>query len=530
MSRRWLAVPILLASFFLTVSVAYPQDDARRGGTITVMQAADVSSWDYTQTTWPSMIDVDPLYDTLLLMDANENLQPNLAESWEISDDGLEYTFHLRHDVTFHDGTPFNADAMIFNVQRFIDAVDSASHEAFSRVVKMEALDEFTSKITIDKPNGDFIYDVAAGTGSHQVSPTAYAQGPEAFAQHPVGTGPFMFESYEPQSEIHYVRNENYWKGAPLLDGVIVRINSDIVAQVIELQSETVDYIDNFLADDAIELQKDDTFKVLTPVTPGTSLVSFNVSRAPTSELAVRQAIAHSIDFAKIIKEVYFGFPERSRGGVTPNSPYYTDDLPPIPDYNPEESKQILEDAGWALDADGFRYRDGEKLVVNIISTDFSDWGPNNVIFQQALSEIGIDAPIKTMEWNAMLTEWRENQGDWNMGYHAQGCPFAVQCAIESSWKPQDFWTIDQLDDATEPDLVTVRSQLQDLADQFVATTDLDERKDIAHDAQRIFMENQLSVWGWHSPWFLAYNQRVQGIHWTYGERIPQFDQAWIES
>ncbi len=530
MSKRWMAVPILLASFFLSVSTALPQDDARRGGTVTIMQPADVASWDYTQTTWPSMIDVDPLYDTLLVMDEKENLQPSLAESWEISPDGLDYTFHLRNDVTFHDGTPFNADAVIFNVQRHIDAEDSASHEAFSRVTKMEALDDYTVKITINEPNGDFIYDVAAGTGAHQVSPTAYKQGKDAFALHPVGTGPFMFASYEPQSEIQYVRNDNYWKGAPLLDGITVRINADNTARVIEFESGTVDYIDSFLADDALELQKDDTYTVLTPVTPGVSLISFNVSRAPTDELAVRQAIAHAVDFDKIIKEVYFGFAVRSRGGVTPNSPYYTEDLPPEPDYNPEEAKQILEDAGWKLAEDGFRYRDGEKLVVNIISTDFADWGPNNVIYQQALTEIGIDAPIKTMEWNAMLTEWRDNQGNWNMGHHAQGCPFAVQCAIESSWKPKDFWTIDQLDDATAPDLVEVRAQLQDLADKFVSAVDLDERKAIAHEAQKIFMEQQLSVWGWHSPWFLGYNNRVQGIHWTYGERIPQFDQAWIES
>jgi peptide/nickel transport system substrate-binding protein len=529
MSKRWLAVAIFVVSFFLPTSLALLQDDARRGGTVVVMQPADVASWDYFQTTWPSMIDVDPLYDTLLVMDANENLQPSLATAWEISDDGLEYTFHLRDDVTFHDGTPFNADAVIYNVQRHIDGVDSASNVAYSRVVSMEAVDDYTVKITIDEPNGDFIYDVAAGTGSHVVSPTAYAAGREAFAQHPVGTGPFMFESYEPQSEIRYVRNENYWGGAPYLDALVVRINEDNIARVIELQSGSVDYVDAFLADDAIALQEDSEFTVLTPVTPGVSLISFNVSRPPTSELAVRQAIAHAIDFDKIIQEVYFGFSVRSRGGVTPNSPYYTEDLPAIPAYDPELAKQILEDAGWALADDGFRYRDGEKLVVNIISTDFADWGPNNVIYQQALTEIGIDAPIKTMEWNAMLTEWRENQGDWNMGHHSQGCPFAVQCAIESSWKPEDFWTIDQLDDATEPDLVEVRAQLQDLADRFVSSVDLDERKAIAHEAQTIFMDQQLSVWGWHSPWFLAYNNRVKDIHWTYGERIPQFDKAYIE-
>src|SRR5690349_21059520 len=113
MSKRWLVVSILLASFFLTTSVAFMQDAGQQGGTVTIMQSADIASCDYTQTTWPSMIDADPLYDTLLLMDEHENLQPNLADSWEISPDGLTYTFHLHKGVTFHDGTSFNADAVI---------------------------------------------------------------------------------------------------------------------------------------------------------------------------------------------------------------------------------------------------------------------------------------------------------------------------------------------------------------------------------------------------------------------------------
>ena len=158
-----------------------------------------------------------PLYDTLLTVDDNDNLMPFLATDWEISEDGLEYTFHLRDDVMFHDGTPWNADAVIFNIQRQLDDPDARGHTRLSKIQQMEAVDDHTVKIWIDKPNGDFIYIVAVGTDAYQISPTAWGEDGSTFHENPVGTGAFMFEAHEPQSEIRYVKNPNYWQGAPLL-------------------------------------------------------------------------------------------------------------------------------------------------------------------------------------------------------------------------------------------------------------------------------------------------------------------------
>ncbi|MDE2819812.1 MAG: ABC transporter substrate-binding protein, partial [Chloroflexota bacterium] len=134
------------------------------------MQSADVIAWDQTRTTWPSIRNVRPLYDTLLTVDDNDNLLPFLATDWEISEDGLEYTFHLRDDVMFHDGTPWNADAVIFNIQRQLDDPDARGHVRLSKIQQMEAVDDHTVKIWIDKPNGDFIYVVAVGTDAYQLT------------------------------------------------------------------------------------------------------------------------------------------------------------------------------------------------------------------------------------------------------------------------------------------------------------------------------------------------------------------------
>ncbi len=539
MSKRFLIFAVLLVSMLVLALPVQPQD-AVEGGTLVMMQSADVIAWDQTRTTWPSIRDVRPLYDTLLTVDDNDNLLPFLATAWEVSDDGLEYTFHLREGVTFHDGTPWNADAVIFNIQRQIDDPDARSNVAMSRVVEMNAIDDQTVWLKIGEANGDFIYEVSVGTASYQISPTAWGEDGSTFHENPVGTGAFMFEAHEPQSEIRYVANPNYWQGAPLLDGLTVRIHGDTTVRLIEIESGNVHYVDGIEPEDAVRLQSDTDLVVNTPVGPGVTMISVNTSRYPMTELSLRQALAHAVDFDAIIEEILFGLPVRSRGGVSPNSPYYTEDLPEIAPYDPVRAGEILDEAGWLLADDGFRYRecdgqgpgecvDGlEKLVVNIISADFALWGLFNEIYQQYLTEIGIDAPIKTAEWNAMLDEWRENQGDWTFGHHSQGSFFAVTSAIEAAWKPDAFWSIYQIDDATEPYLVEVAAELQAIGDSFSATTDLEERKQLSHQAQRIFLEQQLTIWGWHSPWVNVVSPKVEGIVFELGGRIPLFHKAWL--
>ena len=279
--------------------------------------------------------------------DDNDILYPNLVTEWEISDDGLEYTFHLRDGVTFHDGTPWNADAVVFNIQRHIDNPDSFSHVAMSRVAEMTALDGHTVWLKLGESNGDFIYDVAVSTAAYQISPTAWGEDGATFHENPVGTGAFMFKSHEPQSEVQYVRNPNYWQGAPLLDGLTIRIHPDNPVRLIEIESGNVHYIDGILPEDAVRLQDETDLVVNAPLGPGVTMISLNVSRYPMSELAVRRAVAHAIDFEPSSKSLYFGYPVRSRGGVSPNSPYFTEDLPELAPYDPVKAGEILDEAGW---------------------------------------------------------------------------------------------------------------------------------------------------------------------------------------
>ena len=127
-----------------------------------------------------------------------------------------------------------------------------------------------------------------------------------------------------------------------------------------------------------------------------------------------------------------------------------------------------------------------------------------------------------------MLDEWRENQGNWTFGHHSQGTLFAVTSALEVAWKPDDFWSIYQIDDATEPYLIEVAEELQAIGDAFSASTDLEERIKLSHRAQTIFLEQQLTIWGWHTPRFNVITPNVEGMLFEMSGRIPLFHKAWL--
>jgi peptide/nickel transport system substrate-binding protein len=132
-----------------------------KGGTAVVAVSASPASWDLTSSTWPTWQDVHYLYDTLLTTDENEKLQPGLATQWQASDDAKTYTLTLRQNVMFHDGTPFNVDAVRFNIERHQQKQDSAFYVTFKPVASVEAVDDHTAKITLSEPRPDFLYDLS---------------------------------------------------------------------------------------------------------------------------------------------------------------------------------------------------------------------------------------------------------------------------------------------------------------------------------------------------------------------------------
>lgn len=496
------------------------------GGTAVVICAANPASWDFTKTTWPTFEALCFMYDRLLTLNDAEELQPALVTEWEVSEDGLEYALTLREGVTFHDGTPFNAEAVKFNIERQLAVPDSANYADYEPVERIDVVDDLHVNIILREVRPDFAYLGLAQWGAAQISPTAYEELGERYSEGPVGTGPFKFESYVPGSLIRYVRNDDYWDGAPLLDAVEVKIIPEPSVQLVEIEAGTADAVIVTDPQNVARLE-DAGLTIVSVITADTVFISFNVSAPPTNELAVRKAIAHAIDRDTIIASVQLGYAEKARGGVTTTSPFYDENVPMV-EYDPEEAGRLLDEAGWVMGADGVREKDGEKLTLNQISTDFESWGLYNQIIQEQLQAIGINSEISTLEWNAYLDQWRENQGGWNATYHQQGTQVAATEAIEAGWQPDAYWTITQIDDATDPDLVAVRDELQAIWDEWKVTLDPARRQELATQAQTLYQDNQLAVWLWHRAYIHAFQPRLQGYRLTHTGRIVELDKAWI--
>jgi peptide/nickel transport system substrate-binding protein len=489
-------------------AVMRPGIAAAEGGVVTVGISATPTTMDLSKPDWVSWWGTNYLYDTLLSTDDNETFIPLLAESWETAPDGLEWTLHLRQGVTFHDGTPFNAAAVKFNYDRILNDKDNGWNTPFSEDIEsVEVVDDATVKFHLKRNDVFFAFAVLADWGAIQVSPKAIEEYGADYAKHPSGTGPFLFQSFEADAQIDYTPNPNYWGGAPSIEGVRVRIIPEASTRNIELQAGTLDIAFDMQVQDVQELEGSDVV-IEQRFGPQAHFIALNVSTGPTAELAVRKAIALATDRDAMLSQMLENIPEKSWSGVASVSPYYDQSVPTI-EYNPDEAKRLLEEAGWVAGDDGMRSRGDSPLKVIILSTDYATWNQFNQIIQEQLRAVGIDSDLQTLEWGSYLDKWRDTD-EWHVSFHNQGGGFHTTNIAYASVNPDDFWSINHLKRSTDPELMAVADRLRELAKEFNVTADPEVRKNLSVEYQRIFQENQLTVWLWHQPWLFAVNPRVK--------------------
>ncbi len=493
------------------------------GGTITVAVASSPISWDQTKSNWDNYYGVTYfLYDPLLVLDAEENPQPWLAEEWTVSDDGLIYELKLREGVTFHDGMAMNAEAVKAVIDFYRDNAEASAFYGFEGIEEVEAVDDATIRVTLSAPVFAFLYRLG---GMPVPNPTALQTMGDDFGRNPIGTGPFMFKEYEPDSHVEYARNENYWGGPPPVETVRVRIIPEQEIQVVELQAGTVDVVYLPPLKDIAGLESAQ-ITIEEVIAPSIEFVSLNVALAPMDELEVRRAVAMAIDRDIIIQEALYGLPQKSRAGAAPVSPYYSEEVAEI-EYDPEGAGALLDGAGWVIGEGGMRFRDGEPLQLIQLSTEYLDWDLMNQILQEQLRQIGIATEIETLEYGAYIDRWRDTD-TWHLTHHGQGRPRHSDVPIPAVDEPDHFWNVNHIDNSTDPELIAVADKMRDLHMQFQATIDFDARKEIAVEIQRLNQDNQLSIWLWFTPWFYAIQPRVVG--YKLENNVVKFGAAGVES
>jgi peptide/nickel transport system substrate-binding protein len=457
------------------------------------------------------------MYDSLVETNVDTELVPGLASDWEISDDGMQYIFHLEEGVLFHDGEEFNAEAAKMNLDRnFDESLNTNFYDDFTEYVgsadNIVAQDDYTLEINFDSLYARFIHDVLHGYAGSMASPAALEAGDMNVHSNPVGTGPYQFVEFEPDSQLVMDRFDDYWRGTPGLDRIRVRVIPEQSVQMAELEAGNVDISFSVQARDVDRLEEAGVDVTSQPGLTAT-WISFNTAKGHTQELAVRQAIARTVDRDAVVSELLLGFGRVSRGGAVEEWPRYHDDLD-IDPYDPEEAGEILDEAGWVMGDSGYRERDGEVLQVNVLSTQLErqlSYGLMNELIQEGMEAIGIQTEIQTMEWGAYLDEFRAGEF-WEVSFHAQNAAFvdAVGAQLgDTFWNVNQLWKIE--DDDHE--LMPVRDELDELYDQLDQAIEDDDRIAIWREIQELAQEWQLLSWLVHWDALVGHTSRVQNLN-----------------
>ena len=259
------------------------------------------------------------VFEGLTRFGPDGSVNPGLAKSWDISEDGLSYTFHLQSGVTFHDGTVMDAMDVKFSLDRARDETSQNAQKAlFEGIETVEAVDDLTVRITLGAPNGNLLFNLAWGDAVI-VAPESIGE----IKQTPVGTGAFRFEDWVQGDQITLVRNENYWGQPARLDKAVFKFISDPTAAFAAMMAEDVDVFGGYPAPENLpQFEADPRFQVLVGSTEGETILSTNNLMEPLNDVRVRQAIAHAIDRQAIIDGAMFGYWARPSGRTfAPHNP-----------------------------------------------------------------------------------------------------------------------------------------------------------------------------------------------------------------
>lgn len=342
------------------------------------------------------------IYDGLVrYRDGTLEVEPSLAESWNISEDGKTYTFKLRDGVTFHDGTPFNAEAVKFNFDRMLDE-SHPFHDTgpfplsffFSAVDEVTAVDEATVEFKLSEPYAPFLSNLAYPTGL-MVSPEAVKQHGKDFGRNPVGTGAYKFEGWDPNAKVVVSRNEAYWDGAAPLEAVIFRPITDANTRIAEMLSGGLDIMVEVPPDSLQQFRGDDQFVVHEQAGPHVWFLILNTKEGPFADKAVRQAANYAINKTALVENILQGTAEVASGPTPPAFAWaYNEGLEPYP-YDPEKAKALLEEAGYGGEELTFYVTEGGSGMLDPVAM--------GTAIQADLQAVGMKVKIETYEWNTFL-------------------------------------------------------------------------------------------------------------------------------
>jgi peptide/nickel transport system substrate-binding protein len=473
-----------------------------QGGTVVIMGHQEVAGLS-PEDTGPDVhwVMIANIHNALLELDPMGELQPVLAESYEVSEDGKTYTFKLREGVKFHDGTEFTSKDVKYTYDYYRDP-DNASTIAgyFLGVGSIDTPDDYTVVVNMDEVNAAFLVNAATVF----IVQSEYHQevGEDTYKTAPIGTGAFKLKEWRPAEYTLLEAFDDHFRGRPNID----ELREDIVPEpsVRTIALETGDAhsaVWPLLTEDNLRLAQDPNF--VTFRTSGSSIkhLPLNNSLPQLAEKEVRQAMLLALDRQQIIDDIWSGAAKVADTNLSPKFAfYYNDDVKKYP-YDPEAAKALLEEAGWVdEDGDGVREKDGVPLsFTDTVITGDQARRPIAEVAQQYLAEVGIEMMIEEAPVASILEGMRE-------------------CTMEAALFN---WTYGDIDPDPFPTLHSEggnnfacyrNPKMDELIEQGLQIVDPEQRKPIYHEIQEIFSEDVPVLYIMVDDWYNIFSGDVKGL------------------
>ncbi|HDQ74194.1 MAG TPA: ABC transporter substrate-binding protein [Chloroflexi bacterium] len=521
MKRLIILANILIIATIALAACAQPgtileEEEATRSGGNLIIHAAGMIQFDYARCADDnSFWVISNIYSTFYRCNNDQTIFPDLATSWEYEDD-TTLIIHLREGVMWHDGNDVFPEGesrevvaadVVYSVERGVELEGSTiSADFLATFESIEALDDYTVKLTLSEPNA-LLLACARGLGGFAIIPKeAVDMYGDDFALNPVGSGPFKFVEYKPDEEVVLERNEDYWK-KPYLDTVTFKVIPDEDAALISFETGEIDWISSIPQEDVARIRDDNRFELHHSGLECAPWIMFDMAVPLHQDQAFRQALAYAIDGAAISKNVEGDNFVGGCGIAGKGIPGYDPDLCQYFPYDPEGAKELLAELGWEdTDGDGVLDKDGEDLVFEMEIWNMAPMPRYGEAIVIQLEEIGISVNLQTVEF-----------GTWINDLFAEGGPGKAMMA-------SGFCTDGGLNSVFGETAATAQSlnydmpEIYELLARANVTIDPVERDNILREAQEMLFSQYLAIPMEHSTGYAATNSRVEGWHgifWT---------------
>lgn len=473
----------------------------------------------FQQNGWDGNV-TSVIFASLVSTDKQGKPTPELAEKWDISSDQLTYTFHLRKDLKFSDGSPLTADDVAFTLTLLHDKAYEGDKDISQYAVKggkeykegkatsiegIQVVDPQTIKITTEKVNSQALTALGGEVLSKAYYGKDYKQNTsldylKALYEKPIAAGPYKFEKYIPGQEVRFVANENYYAGKPKIPNFIYKITSgDTKLQL--FQTGEVDYTGLGTGDEVLEQAKALEFANIQIETAASfSYIYMNNNKPYLKDKKVRQALIYGLDRKKYVDTALKGYGTVANVPIHPTSWAYTEEGVNKYEYDKEKAKKLLDEAGWKVGSDGIREKDGQKLKL-------SYFGPSSAkdsdllipIAKENYKEIGVEFNPEFMDFNTMLS--KVNKGDYDLA--------SVSTPITSD--PSET-AGEYLSGVNEKSLGYKNAKVDELIQKGIETVDIEKRKPIYKELYKELSDDPPVILLNYRRTITGYNGNIKGI------------------